>query len=393
MVSTSRPELGSPCKPPFGGAAIWNNKMKTERDRSLANAVVRACDVLKAFRHESETLGLVDLVERTKLSKTTIFRLLQSLVRGGLVERVGKGVYSSRVRPLDDRTFRLGFAAQTDSEFCREVTVGLERAAARQNVHLIKVNNRYSAREALRNADLLIRENVSLVFEYQTYEKVAPIISSRFVSANIPVIAIEIPHPGATYFGANNYQAGLIGGRALGRWANQNWGGRVEQVLLLELPIAGALPQLRLTGTVEALRKEIPGLGNTPIIHLDGKGDFEQNLTVIRRFLRRGRSKRTLIAGVNDMCVLAALRGFEEAGCGHLCAGIGQNAIREARDELRRPGTRLIGSVAYFPERYGDHLVPLALSILHNKPVPAAVFVEHQLVTPKNVRLLYPLDR
>ena len=90
---------------------------------------------------------------------------------------------------------------------------------------------------------------------------------------------------------------------------------------------------------------------------------------------------------------LAALRGFEEAGSGHLCAAIGQNAVREARDELRRPGTRLIGSVAYFPERYGDQLVPLALSILQNKSAPGAVFVEHQLITPKNVNLLYPLDR
>ena len=74
--------------------------MQAERDRSYANAVLRACDVLKAFRHESETLGLVELVNRTGLSKTTVFRLLQSLVRGELVERVGKGVYTSRVRPL-----------------------------------------------------------------------------------------------------------------------------------------------------------------------------------------------------------------------------------------------------------------------------------------------------
>jgi ribose transport system substrate-binding protein len=210
--------------------------MSIERDRSYANAVIRACDLLKAFRHESETLGLSELVERTGLSKTTVFRLVQSLARGELVQRVGKDIYISRVRPLAERAFRLGFAAQTDSEFCREVTVGLERAAVRQGVQLITVNNRYSAREALRNADFLIRENVALVFEYQTYEKVAPVISSRFVSANIPVIAIEIPHPGATYFGANNYQAGLIGGRALGRWANQNWGAQVEQVLLSNYP-------------------------------------------------------------------------------------------------------------------------------------------------------------
>ncbi len=366
--------------------------MERERNRTYANAVIRACDLLKAFRHEGETLGLVDLVDRTKLSKTTAFRLVQSLVCGGLVDRVGKGIYASKIRTLAARTYRLGFAVQTDSEFCREVTASLQRAAAGEQLHLITVNNRYSAREALRNADLLIRERVDLVLEFQTYERVAPIIASKFLGANIPVIAIEIPHPGATYFGADNYQAGLIGGRALGRWAKENWGGEVDQVLLLELPIAGPLPQLRVTGTLDALRKALPTISHSQVFHLDGKGDFDQILDVARRFLRRSRLKRTLVGAVNDMCALAALRAFEGAGGGALCAVIGQNAIREARQELRRPGTRLIGSVAYFPERYGDELIPLSISILQKKPTPAAVFVKHQLITPHNVRLIYPLD-
>jgi ribose transport system substrate-binding protein len=86
------------------------------------------------------------------------------------------------------------------------------------------------------------------------------------------------------------------------------------------------------------------------------------------------------------------LRGFEEAGLSQYCAVMGQNAILEARKELRRTGTRLIGSVAFFPERYGDQLVPLALNILQKKSAPATVFVEHQLITVKNVGLLYPLD-
>ena len=72
---------------------------------------------------------------------------------------------------------------------------------------------------------------------------------------------------------------------------------------------------------------------------------------------------------------------------------MGQNAIRDARMELRKPGTRLIGTVAYFPERYGDELIPLAVSILQKKPVPAAVFVKHQLITSRNVELIYPLDK
>ena len=69
------------------------------------------------------------------------------------------------------------------------------------------------------------------MLEYQTYERVAPVIASKFLEANTPVIAIEIPHPGATYFGANNYKAGLIGGKGIPPevlrdsrgWSEEDW--------------------------------------------------------------------------------------------------------------------------------------------------------------------------
>jgi ribose transport system substrate-binding protein len=72
---------------------------------------------------------------------------------------------------------------------------------------------------------------------------------------------------------------------------------------------------------------------------------------------------------------------------------MGQNASPEGRDELRQPDTRLIGSVAYFPEKYGPEIVSVALDILHRRPVPPAVFVKHQLVTPDTVNHIYPNDQ
>jgi ribose transport system substrate-binding protein len=71
---------------------------------------------------------------------------------------------------------------------------------------------------------------------------------------------------------------------------------------------------------------------------------------------------------------------------------MGQNASPEARSELREAGTRLIGSVAYFPERYGEDLIRLSLDILNHRQVPPAVFVEHKLVTSQNVDHYYPND-
>ncbi len=361
-------------------------------DRNESQTVLRACEVLRAFRRAGEELPLVEVMQRTGLPKTTTFRLLRTLIHGGLIERAGAGLYRNSFGPVMESPFRVGFATQGDTEFAREVNRGLEMVAARERVRLITLNNRYSAREALRNADLLIREHVDLVLEFQTYDRIAPAIAARFLAAKTPVIAIEVPHPGATYFGADNYKAGLMGGKALGRWTRENWGDQVDQLVLMELPIAGSLLELRLAGLVDGLRSELPRIVETPLIRLDGRGSFDQVLDVMRKYLRRRRPRRTLVGTVNDICALAALRAFEEAGSPEQCAVMGQNALRAARDELRRTGTRLIGSVAYFPERYGEELVPLALNILRRKPVPTAVFVKHQLLTPRNVDLVYPLD-
>ncbi len=361
-------------------------------DRNESQTVLRACQVLKAFQHLDEELALTEVMDRTGLPKTTTFRLLRTLIHGGLIERAAAGVYRNSFGPITERPFRLGFASQGDTEFAREVTRGVEAVAAREHVHLVTLNNRYSAREALRNADLLIREQVDLVLEFQTYERVASVIASKFLAANTPVIAIEVPHPGATLFGADNYKAGQIGGRALGRWAREHWNGQVDQLVLMELPIAGSLLELRLAGFVDGLRHELPQIMDMPVAQLNGRGSFEQVLDVMRKYLRRRGQRRTLVGTVNDICALAAVRAFEEAGTAHQCAVMGQNALREARAELRRPGTRLVGSVAYFPERYGEELIPLALNILRKKPVPSTIFVKHQLLTPRNVDLIYPLD-
>ena len=71
---------------------------------------------------------------------------------------------------------------------------------------------------------------------------------------------------------------------------------------------------------------------------------------------------------------------------------VGQNAEPEARAEMREPRSRLIGSVAYFPENYGDGVIRLALDLLAHKPVQPACFTKHQLVTPENVDHFYPND-
>jgi ribose transport system substrate-binding protein len=170
---------------------------------------------------------------------------LYTLERCGMIEKVGENLYRSYLRPFRQKLHRLGYAAQgTDYQFSKEISTGLQRASQAEGIELICLDNRYSAKIAQRNADVLVREKVDLVIEFQTDEHVAPIVAAKYREANIPLIALEIPHPGATYFGANNYEAGLIGGRYLGRWAKQQWQSNVDEIIMITRHVRGNAPPL-----------------------------------------------------------------------------------------------------------------------------------------------------
>jgi len=361
--------------------------------RYLVKALVHASRVLEAFQSTGEVLRLRDVVNRTGLNKGMCFRLLYTLHHCGFVDKVQENSYRLVSEVRRRRLYRIGYAAQgQQASFDREVGLSLARAAERHQIELIVVDNRYQPKVALRSADYLIRERVDLIIEFQSDESTAPAIASKYMEAGIPFIAIDIPHPGATYFGANNYQAGLMGGSYLGRWAKKHWDGDVDEILLIGIERAGSLPKARLRGMLTGVIESVHSREACRTVAIDGDGLFQRSLQRVRKHLRETKSRRILVCAANDASGLGALRAFEEAGRAEQCAILGQNAEPEARAELRLAHSRLVASVAYFPEKYGDGLIRLALDILARKAVPPAVFTRHQVITPENVDHFYPND-
>src|SRR5262249_41158877 len=158
----------------------------------------------------------------------------------------------------------------------------------------------------------LVREKVDLVIEFQTDEHVAPIVASKYREAGIPMIAVEIPHPGATYFGANNYEAGLIGGRHLGRWAKLQRCGDGDEIVLITLDSGGSLPRMGWTGMLGGMRETYPALESCKVRYLEGAGKLGESFEAMRRHLRTSRSRRFLIGAINDPSALGALRAMQE---------------------------------------------------------------------------------
>src|SRR5438309_3143987 len=136
-----------------------DRRQPVRRDPYLVKSVMHSAQLLSAFRVSGEALPLREVSGRSGLPKSMTFRLLYTLERCGLIEKAGENLYRTALRPFKQRLYRLGYAAQgTDYQFSREVSAGVERAAAAEGIELISVDNRYNPKIAQRHADVLVRE-------------------------------------------------------------------------------------------------------------------------------------------------------------------------------------------------------------------------------------------
>ena len=150
---------------------------------------------------------------------------------------------------------------------------------------------------------------------------------------------------------------------------------------------------MRLTGMLVGMKEICPQLEHCQVTYLDGDGKLGESFEAMRRHLRVSRARGFLVGAINDPSALGALARVA-GGRPRRDPARSWGRTRHPKDapSCAQPGTRLIGSVAYFPEKYGAEIVAVALDILHRRPVPPAVFVKHQLVTPENVDHIYPND-
>ena len=352
--------------------------------------VARACAILRLFEDERQSLTLKQVAGLTGIERTICFRLLVTLEEEGLLRRVDGKKYSSNIRILQGKRYRIGYASQGHDSFSGAVTQGIRWASEKHQLDLIELNNQYGVRAAVKNAEIFARRGVDLVIEFQTYERIGPRISQIFAEAKIPLIALEIPHPQATFVGLDNHRVGVLAGKAMLQAAQREWQGGCDEIIFLDLEIAGSVPSLRLSAAEGILRRGL--IGNFVTSHLPSRGEFLRSFEVVRKHLRMSRARRVLITGVNDHAVLGALRAIEESGRGSSCIAVSIGGGPEARTELRLPSTHLHACVATFPERYGESVIQLALDILQQREIPPAIYMPVQVLTPKNINAIYPQD-
>lgn len=320
-----------------------------------------------------------------------------SMLRAAKVNLVvcGENTVRSYLVHDQDTKYVVGFANQSEQlPFAVDVRRGLEQTVKDvNNIDLVVADNALSAERALHIADRLIRRKVDLAIEYQIDFKTGSMIMDKFNRAGIPVIAVDIPMVGATFFGVDNYRAGHMAGIALGQWLQEHWDGCFDALIILEESRAGSLPEARIQGQLDGLEETVGSIVDEKKIFLESGNTSSFSEAQVAKVLENDEEERRFaLICFNDDAAIGALRAARRLGREEDVVIVGQGADRRVREELRRKQSRIIGSTAYRPEQYGEKLLQLALKILNGDSVPPAVYIEHVFITPQNVEQYYPRE-
>ena len=127
------------------------------------------------------------------------------------------------------------------------------------------------------------------------------------------------------------------------------------------------------------------------VTRIDGGGTTDGAFPKVLDTFTANPGKRIAVVSLNDDMGLAALAAARELGIEDMVAYASQGADATIHDEIRN-NPQYIGSTGYFPETYGNYVIPAILAMIAGDPVPDPLFVEHKLVSKDNIDQFYPSD-
>ena len=300
-----------------------------------------------------------------------------------------------------ERRYTVAFANATEEPGVGVEGTGFTGAEIRQSfvlaartlpVDLVFYDNHGDDARALANAEDAVGRKVDLYIQYHRGDAVNAAIAQRLKASGIPLLAVNEPVPGAPLYSLDNAAAGRIAGDALAQFAAKSWPGQPTAAIVIGRL---ATQRERVQGVIDSLRKRLP---NARVSTLETQGNPAQVAPLLGALLTSQPTSKLLIAATDDATALAAKSAVEAAGRARDAAIVGHGVDRSihggANDRKELDPTNrasiVLGSVAFYLDRVGYQVLPLALRMLRGETVPARTATPHKLITPANVFAEYP---
>ncbi len=285
-------------------------------------------------------------------------------------------------------------------DFDLKVNPSMRNAAEAAGVELLVFNNAYpSTTQPLQNADACVTREPDLVVSFNVFAEITEAIMSKYNAENIPVIAVDVTHPGSVFWGADNCMTGRLAAQFAADWAVEHMWPEEEMVVLTGLdPAVGGAPACRNTAFTDYFKENMLAIPDENYFDVDMRtaelGPNAGALAATTDWLTANPNAKYIVAtSINDDRAFGIASAMAQADRGDPTVDgvvVGKNADAIALDAIREGNSPLVGTVSFFPERYGDFMIPLALDILAGNPVPSIVRVPHEVISIDNIDTYYP---
>ena len=300
--------------------------------------------------------------------------------------------WKPEIRPAT-KAWKIGYGdGLAGIPFTQSVTDSINDVAEQMGVEIVYCDNAYNQEKTVECSNNLVTQGAEGVIFANWVAGTEELISGIFKDAGIPCVAYDGPHPDCVAFGPDNFSSAKEAGKFLGEYAKaQGWDPKEVQLLLVwtpNVPVHQARAEGATAGVQEVI--DIPA-ENIFDIPTEQMGDEIANVTTWTT--AHPDAKYVLCFGHSDLPGVNCALALEQAGYIGRAAAASLGASDEALVDLRtRTDEESIfkATISYFPERYGQYLVPIIVDLLEGKTVPERVIPAVEPVTRENVNELYP---
>ena len=259
------------------------------------------------------------------------------------------------------------------------------------------LDNAVDAALGIQNADIIFNKNPDVFLEFQIDAQVNAQIGRRAEELGVYIIAIDIPVPGFPFMGVDNYGTAVLTGNWAADQVDAVYGGweNVDRVFFLWNPVIGETVAMRITGSVDIFKERFGDEGDTKVegskaVLVDAGSTTDEASAAMSDILAAyPEDENILVFCLNDQTAAGIQAAADIAGRWDadkwlvMSQGLDDLGMELIRDNI------VDGDSAYFPEKYGEYLVPAAIAHMYGNPVPPYMFVDNVIITLDNIDEYY----
>ncbi|MBB5783703.1 sugar ABC transporter substrate-binding protein [Nonomuraea jabiensis] len=273
--------------------------------------------------------------------------------------------------------------------FPQDVQRGVEEQAKKAGAKLITCDSKADAAVALDCAKQFKTQNVNGLITFQADANAAPRICAA--GPPVPVMAVDIEQKPCqtTFVGAANEYAGQLVGYNVGLFFAKQNNCEYDAFVSLESKAVGQVNELRMGGIRKGFESVCGAIHDLRTLDTGPGGLSEpaQRLMTDTLTALPG-AKHVIVVGINEDVIIGALAAARvQNRMDDLYLGV-QNL--NPKNCVIYTAPHWLGSVAYFPEKYGQLLVPNLIKAMKGEKLPADLLVPHEFVTKETVKRYYP---